>query len=418
LKPRFLLAIWLDGFRTDYLSKKKTPFIYKLSQRSLTGEYQPCLAFAGIGASVVTGLSQQKHGIWTEFRYDPKKSPFKWTGKALVINRFIDAIADQTGCAGQLVRAAINLSVFKTSNRFSGKTYTPMALKIPLHSLHSFDTTTSHKMLSRKEAFITPSLFDLLREREIPFKALEESKMKDTRIFGEAIHVDKKARLVFIQLAELDTVGHAKGPRSKEIHRSLRKVDSMVRRIIEEHRKSFDTDVFIFSDHGMVEVKKVVNILGQLRRSDLKEGRDFVVFLDSTLARFWTQKNGCKRRISEALDKVQGGRTLSEDDLKRYQAPNDRKYGDIIWLADPGTLILPNYYQGTKLVKGMHGYAPGTRELGSPVIIYGEDIPSGRVQRTATPMDILPTILDLMNLDTPAYVEGKSLLNSMNSTSS
>lgn len=285
-----------------------------------------------------------------------------------------------------------------------------MALQTPMHSLHLFEISLPYGMLSREKPFVTPSLFDLLRERGIPFKALEDSKMRDRQIFREATRVDNKARLVFIQLAELDGVGHVKGPYSKEIRRSLRRIDYRVQKIVEEHRKIFDTDVFIFSDHGMVEVKKIVDILSQLRESGLKESRDFVVFLDSTMARFWTQKKGCKRQISRALNEARGGKTLSENDLEHYQIPNDRNYGDIIWLADPGTLILPNYYQGTKSVKGMHGYAPGSKELLSPVIIYGEDLPSGRIQRTATPADILPTILDLMDIDTPRHVEGQSLL--------
>jgi len=409
LKER-CLAIWLDGFRTDYLDEKKTPFIYKLSQKALTGEYQPLLAFVGIGASILTGVRPLKHGIWTEFCHDPVGSPFKWTRKVSKLSRLLDAITDKTGVLGQWTRAGLTLSAFDVSKRMHGATYTPMAVKIPLHSLHFFNTSLSHDLL-RENALATLTLFDFLHDNNIPFKVLSESEMRDSQIFKEAMRFDQNARLVFIQLGELDIVGHAKGPNSKEIHQSLRTIDTRVRRIVEEHHKNFETDVIIFSDHGMVEVKKTVNILSQLQRSGLRGGRDFITFLDSTLARFWILRPEAKQQISTELKAINGGSVLSDDDLKHHQIPIDRKYGDIIWLADPGTLILPNYYQGTKPAKGMHGYAPGPKELASPIIIHGEDLPSGRIQRTATPTDILPTILDLMNIDTPAHVEGKSLLN-------
>jgi len=374
----------------------------------LIGEYQPLLAFTGIGASILTGLSPMKNGIWVEFFYDPQNSPFQWTSRLLSLGGAVDAVTNKISKT-QLLRAGVNYLTFKVSKLVSQRTYMPMALMISPKKLHLFNTPP-HNMFQKRES-ANPTIFDLLRERGIPFKVLSESAMRDSQIFKESMRIDQNARLVFIQQVELDIVGHAKGPNSKEIHQSLRTIDTRVQKIIEEHHKNFETDVFIFSDHGMVEVEKTVNILSQLRRSGLREGRDFITFLDSTLARFWTLRPEAKQQILKALKLINGGRVLSDDDLNRYQIPMDRKYGEIIWLADPGTLILPNYYQGTKPAKGMHGYAPGPKELKSPIIIDGEDLPSGRIRRTATPMDILPTLLDLMNIDTPMHVEGKSLLS-------
>lgn len=34
----------------------------------------------------------------------------------------------------------------------------------------------------------------------------------------------------------------------------------------------------------------------------------------------------------------------------------DKKYGDLIFLTNPGVLISPNFWQGNKQIKAMHGY--------------------------------------------------------------
>jgi len=407
MRKRCLLAIWLDAFRTDYLEKPTAPFIYQLSKEGLQGESETLLAFDGIGASILTGVSPLKHGVWTQFCFNPASSPFRWTKEASRLNRFVDALADKAGAVGQVGRAALNLLVLRLSRRIEGRASLHVPPMIPLQNLQFFDTTF-HVSMYKSHVLAVPTIFDMLREQGILFKVFDG--LRDADAFKSAARVDKKAKLVFVHFVNIDTVGHTVGPYTERIWKWLREVDRRVMRIVEEHQKTFDTDIFIFSDHGMLEVDKTVNILGQLWRSGLKEGKDFIVFIDSTMARFWIQNQKCERRIVEVLDRIQGGKILSQEDLKRYQIPNDRKYGDVIWLADAGTLMLPNYYQGMKPVKGMHGYAPGLKELRSPIIIHGEDLPSGRIQRTATPKDILPTVLDLMNMNTRAHVEGKSLL--------
>lgn len=399
--------MWLDAFRTDYLNKFTTPFIYQLSKEGLLGEYKPLLAFEGIGVSIVTGVSPLTHGVWTQFCLNPENSPFKWTEKTFQLNRFLDIFTSKSGVMERLGKAALNLLVSSVSKRFSRRKKMPRIPMIPIQNLHFFDTALTTSLFD-EDALAVPTIFDILRTHDIPFKVV--SGLRDSEAFKKTIKINKDTRFVFAHFVNPDTVGHKVGPCSERIYRTVHDTDHKVMKIVKEYRKKFDTEMFIFSDHGMAEVKKTINILALLRRLGLKEGRDFVVFLDSTMARFWTQKKECKRRILEALDGIQGGKTLSANDLKHYLIPNDRKYGDIIWLADHGTLILPNYYQGTKPIKGMHGYAPGSKELMSPIIIYSEDLPSGKIQRIATPMDILPTILDLMGIDTPGYVEGKSLL--------
>lgn len=408
MKQRCLLSIWLDAFRIDYLKKSTTPFMYQLSKEALRGECETLLAFEGIGASILTGVSPLKHGVWTQFCFNPLSSSFKWTRRAAIINRFVDALADETDAIGQVGRAALNLLVLQLSRRIVGRTDLRVPLMIPLQNLQFFDTTL-RTSIYKNHALAVPTIFDVLRELGIPFKVVNG--LRDAEAFKRAIHLNREARLVFVHFVDLDTVGHRVGPYAGRIWRWLLEADRRVMRIVEEHQKTFDTDVFIFSDHGMAEVGELVDVLKHLRRTGLREVRDFVPFLDSTIARIWVSNPKAKTQIRASLSGLKGGRLLSESDFKHYQIPVERKYGDVIWLADPGTLILPNYYQGSCPVRGMHGYAPETEELRTPFIIRSKAVDPRKVYDTATPMDIFPTMAELLDIPAPPTVEGRSLIS-------
>jgi len=408
MKQRCLLAIWLDAFRIDYLTKPTTPFIYQLSKEALRGECETLLAFEGIGASILTGVSPLKHGVWTQFCFNPVSSPFKWTKGASIINRFVDALADETGVIGRVGRAALNLSVLQLSRRIAGRTSLRVPPMIPIQNLQFFDITL-RTSIYKNHALAVSTIFDVLRKHDIPFKVVDG--LRDAEAFKRGLHLNREARLVFIHFVNIDIVGHWVGPYAGGIRKWLLEVDRRVMRIVEEHRKTSDTDVFIFSDHGMAEVGELVDVLKHLRRTGLKEVRDFVPFLDSTIARIWVSTPKAENQIRASLIGLKGGRLLSEPDFKHYQIPADRKYGDIIWLADPGNLILPNYYQGSNPVRGMHGYAPETEGLRTPFIIRSKAVDPRRICNTATPMDIFPTMAELLDIPVPPTVEGRSLIS-------
>jgi len=367
------------------------------------------LAFAGIGASILTGVSPLKHRIWTEFSYDPERSPFKWTERISMLTKMIDAATTRLDGKGQRAKTAVAHVTYKVSNRVSHRTYTPIAHGIPLSMLHLFNVTIRHDIF-HEGCLPISNIPDVLHKRQIAFRVLSQSKMRDSQIFREALRLDRNVRVIFLQLRELDRVGHLAGPRSDRIRQSLLNIDDIVHKIVEEYQKFFQLDIFIFSDHGMVEVNRTVDLLRHLKKADLKEGHDYIIFLDSTFARFWTFDEKIKERITTLVGKAEGGRVLTEEDFERYQIPAEKENGDIIWLADPGTLILPNYYQGSNPNLGMHGYAPEVEEQNSPFIICSNDVDARKIEYEATPMDLFATILDLLHSPIPPETEGRSLL--------
>ena len=90
-----------------------------------------------------------------------------------------------------------------------------------------------------------------------------------------------------------------------------------------------------------------------------KFGEDYVAVWDSTMVRFWF--NGNEALASETqqwLDEQPEGHTISDDQLDAWGCLfPDRRYGDLFYLLEPGTLFTPSFMnQGW--VTAMHGFDP------------------------------------------------------------
>jgi len=56
---------------------------------------------------------------------------------------------------------------------------------------------------------------------------------------------------------------------------------------------------FLFSDHGMTNVEETFDIFAAL--GDLRVGDDYLVFVDSTFARFWYPNDEVRALVHERL---------------------------------------------------------------------------------------------------------------------
>jgi hypothetical protein len=115
----------------------------------------------------------------------------------------------------------------------------------------------------------------------------------------------------------------------------------------------------LFSDHGMVSVTGTVDVSSAIASTGLVAGRDYVVFLDSTMARFWFPTDVARPAIVEALSTLPG-RVLGLRDLRRLDIDEcDPRNGELYFLAEPGHVIIPNFFQATAdHTRGMHGCEP------------------------------------------------------------
>ncbi len=110
----------------------------------------------------------------------------------------------------------------------------------------------------------------------------------------------------------------------------------------------------------MVNVLHSIDLEAGLRRHGLHHGSDYVAFYDSTMARFWCPTGYGAQKLAEALQHQVGGHLLTVQEKAAWQIDTcDARNGEFYFLADPGTVIIPNYFQPRRQnVRGMHGYAP------------------------------------------------------------
>lgn len=158
----------------------------------------------------------------------------------------------------------------------------------------------------------------LFRTNNIP---LEKFHLFDTDV-KKPLHKDVEIK--YISFHELDGIAHKYGTKSQEVVKEVQRLD----KILSEMKWDM-----IMSDHGMLNITEFVKVPETEK-----------CFIDSTLARYWGEKPK--------------GIPTEKCKLVKW----DKKYGDYIYLANPGVCFFPNYWQ-TKECIGMHGYNPKLKEM-------------------------------------------------------
>ncbi|MCR5415023.1 MAG: alkaline phosphatase family protein [Kiritimatiellae bacterium] len=177
--------------------------------------------------------------------------------------------------------------------------------------------------------------------------------------FREAAEAFRKGSVdrAFVYSAAFDALQHDNVGKDAVLKPKVDAYAETVRnlhRALEEGGRPFELTVF--SDHGMTPLRGTADIPSALDGASLVWGEDYASAIDSTMARFWWLKP-VEAKVKELL-KGFPGRWLSEDEMRRHGIwRDDRKFGDAIFLADPGVQFCPGD-MGAKPLNGMHGFDP------------------------------------------------------------
>ncbi len=395
-----VVMIWLDGFSSRYLDPQKTPFIFELSQSGFATALEPLFAFAGIGASAFTGTKINTHKIWADFIHEKSAgSPatFKWW------LRLCDLLP------GDIMNQYARYMVYRIFRLNPG---TPNLIPV---ELVDFFKTKEHKRLTDEEPIAgIPTLFDqLIRFGATYFLSGFFESIFEKQIVNRVLEaLTKDYRFILFRLGSPDRLGHKYGPESEEVGKRLGEIDTIVREVITTGTRANSSVHFvIFSDHGMVPVKGHVDLMNILKRLPVKIRQDYIVFLNSTVAGFWFKSQQAKDLIIEELGKIEPGMILDKSKLGQLEIDKiGSEYGDLLFALKEGHVFLPDFYRRRKPPKGMHGYAFTTYDK-PPFIIYSPGASYNSAQNVnARFIDVMPTILDLLDLPVPSTCEGKNLL--------
>jgi len=382
-------VIMIDSFRYDYLSEKNTPFLLNFNKAL---RMKPTLGYSsGLHPIIVSGTYPRTNGVWASY-YFSSNSPYKWT----------KAIAPFTYIANRFNRRLyekIRIVVKRMTKRISSSTHM-RPRNIPLWLIGFFNHLEREFFEARALGNI-PTFFDILRKHNIHFRYIGYRKEKtDLEVFKKAMNSLKKDFL-FVYFFQLDGITHKYGVNSlqrKKHSKWLDKaVEKLVKKFIETHK---EWNVFIFSDHGMCDITGVLNIKNALASIGVREFFDYIPFYDSTFARFWFLNKKASLTVESRLNRLKKGHVLSQEELKKYGLDFKKNdYGELIFITNPGILLIPNYYTGFHVDKSMHGYIPEDGSQHGIFLFKNSDSGKKISKNEIEIIDIFPTITDCFNND-------------------
>jgi hypothetical protein len=162
-----------------------------------------------------------------------------------------------------------------------------------------------------------------------------------------------------IYLPGLDGLLHSEGSSGTGVAAHLRWYEESIRRLVEvATANGREAAIYLFSDHGMSDVKRGLDAIRSLEEAFGRNGGDYLAFYDSTMVRVWADDVVVRDGISELLAGLPLGRLIRDDEREELGvAFTDRSQGDLCWVADEGVIVLPSY-MGRSMLRGMHGYHP------------------------------------------------------------
>jgi len=347
MKKTFVI-ICLDGFKYDYL--KKTNFLNKLAENGQHGELNHGFGYAS-EYSAITGKDTKDLEIIANFYYHPKSNFYSTLS-------LIDSLPFKKN-----LRFFLDL-IYNSKEFLIGNNQPKSIFNIPLKYSKYFDYSIKKNIFEEK--FKYPSIFELLRQKrkkvsgymwpfifknnksKIDFLNISKNTADtDNRAFKKSIQLlKKKPDICYIHFFSTDNLVHKSGTNSKKTNEIIKILDKYVEKI-----NNYADKILIFSDHGMIDVTEILDIQKIINQTGLVFEKDYIMFLDSTLARFWFFNETARRKIKDLFLNLKKGKIIYFKNKKIH-----KKFGELVFQVNPGILILPNFYQSTA-DKAMHGYS-------------------------------------------------------------
>jgi predicted AlkP superfamily pyrophosphatase or phosphodiesterase len=238
----------------------------------------------------------------------------------------------------------------------------------------------------------------------------------------ELLADDQRPDYIAVYSAEPDRSGHIHGPLARETLAMAESLDAQIGRVmtaIEERGLRDRVTLVVTTDHGMVDVKGMLNVDRIVRRA----GVDGVVLAEGSIAFLHLADPEAKAQARAALA---GGRHYDVIDPAAPPAyarlGRSERVGDLViaahegyWMADlalwPWYLRWSSYVSGdvipSRRFKGMHGYdavqVPGVRAI---FYAWGGGVRAGVTLAQMRSVDVHPTLAHLLGIAPGSPVDG------------
>ncbi|XP_061166399.1 glycerophosphocholine cholinephosphodiesterase ENPP6-like [Saccostrea echinata] len=324
-----LLVILMDGFRWDYFDHVNLPGFAKMAKEGVKAEYMlsdyPTLSYPNY-YTIMTGLHCESHGMVGNYMYDE-------------INDKNFLLAENP---------AQNLSfwwddaepVWITAEKEGKKSY--------FFYWPGCDVT----IRGTKPTLCVDYKLTLIPEFEYSLQQTVGLLKND------------EADLIGIYLEAPDHYGHIFGVDSQNLTTVLKDIDKNLQSFREQLTSlnlQNEVNIMIFSDHGMTNITKMVNITDVLDFRDIK-----VIMSEVPYVGIWPMDGKLEKVYNDLVTANKPNITIykKESIPDRYHLKNHPRTSPIVIEADSGTAIVApwkcsecaDYYVPGTTYKGMHGY--------------------------------------------------------------
>lgn len=343
----------IDALGYYQITEKNTPNLIEFFKN---GFFQPLNTLLGyshtIIPSIFSGTYPNQHEIWALYKMSKGTSPFKLS--PLLPQTLLDK--------NKLVRYFFNTLIFNNSKKRGLIPPYWTTVNIPLRLLKYFDLSMKKFITEPNAMGKILTFFDLLRQKDISFEYVGYPWIEGAENILPLVkrHIQTKS-VVVAYIGDIDHNGHKYGVNSQEYFKRLKSFDELLGNFLQGLMNSDKVCITIFSDHGMEDTIGTVDLERVMNSTDLKMEKDYLMFLDSTIARFWILNESAKEILVDALNHTQGGHILTEDEVQKYKLnfKSREPYGHLLYLTDVGKVILPNFYSILNgSIKAMHGWEP------------------------------------------------------------
>lgn len=353
----FVDACGWEIIKDDPFARRHAPERRRL--RSVFGYSSACIP------SILSGRWPVETRNWCYFVYDPPHSPFRglrhlrWLPRALTSRRFF---------RHRLSRA------LKVHLKFRG--YFDL-YNIPFEYISMFDFSEKKNPLQAGGLNRGPNIFDHMQERGIAWHVSEPKHSERQNL--DALLADIRSERIdfgFLYWPDLDGLLHRVGNTSPEVPAKLEAYEPWLDELMACAREHYDeVQLTIFSDHGMANCDRLLDLRARIEPLGLTMGKDYAVVYDSTMARFWFFTDEARSLVTRCLAGVPQGRILPDAELEEMGTLfPDRYFGELIFLVEEGVLIVPSH-MGERPIRAMHGYHPDDPHSYASLLTNYSDVP-------------------------------------------
>jgi hypothetical protein len=390
------LLYFMDGVKIEMVDKHM-PFLAdmnKVPMKSVFGYSCAC------HATMYTSRFIEEHNTWFVWKRGDN-SPYKWIDRVPFLTKF--------NCIPVKAIIAKVTRKLKRNRSFPG---IPMMVNLPLKYWSLFETCEEEFWTDNKYMSDYDTIFKILKKENIKHHIVALSKGGD--VYTEEAQVDYNNNdFVYYFIGETDSYMHKYGEKSPISIDYFKKVDNFIKTTYEKACSASDDDVTIvcYSDHGHIDVEKKIDINDYFKPEGLNINR-YIHLIESTFARFWVRNEKERMDIIKVLKKLEDkkmGFSLTKEYKSEYHLNfKSNEHGDIIFHLSSPNIFTNTIWGFGKTIKSMHGYEP-TQPKHFGVFASNKKVVDNR--EFAYLVDILPTVLNELGLDTSKYtMRGRNIL--------